>query len=72
MPSDSMLHKIEVAKGELAEAQAALDTLLRTMEVASATETTPVTEVVEEAFRRIELAQSHLLELRALLVPPAE
>jgi hypothetical protein len=67
-----VLNRIRIAKRELAEAQRALDALLRTMEVASHTETTPVTEVVEEAFDRIKAAQANVLELRALLTAPAE
>jgi hypothetical protein len=72
MASESVLNKIEVAKRELTEAQRALDTLLRSMAVASDTETTPVTTAVEEAFERIQAAQTQLLELRELLSAPAE
>jgi len=72
MTSGAALNKLRIAKRELGEAQSALDTLLRTMEVASHTETTPVTEVVEVAFDRIKSAQANLLELRALLTAPAE
>jgi hypothetical protein len=67
MNNQSMRDKIEIAKRELAEAQAALDSLLETMEVASETETTPVTKAVEDAFERIKAAQTKLLELRELL-----
>jgi hypothetical protein len=72
MTSELVLDRIRIAKRELAEAQRALDTLLRTMEVASQTETTPVTAVVEQAFNRIKTAQANLLELRKLLTEPAE
>ena len=72
MTTGAVLNKIRIAKRELAEAQTALDTILRTMEVASPTETTPVTEAVQVAFDRIKAAQTNLLELRALLTAPAE
>ena len=69
---ESIRAKIETAKAELGEAQRALDDLLRSMAVASETETTPVTTAVEEAFDRIRAAQAHLLELDGLLVKRAE
>ena len=72
MTNESVLYKIETAKRELAQAQAALDTLLRTMEVASLAETTPVTKAVEDAFDRIQAAQARLVELRELLMAPAK
>jgi hypothetical protein len=72
MSNALLTDRIEIANHELAEAERALDTLLRTMEVASHTETTPVTKVVEDAFARIKVARANLLELRKLLTAPSE
>ena len=59
--------KIEMADSELAQARDALDALLRTMDVASRSDNTVVTEVVEQAFARIRAAEGKLSELRELL-----
>jgi hypothetical protein len=67
MIRSELVSKIEAAGRELAAAKHALDSLLRDMEVASCTETTPVTVVVEEAFARIQSAQDELLALQQLL-----
>jgi hypothetical protein len=72
MESGSVLGRIEIAERELDEARRALDLLLRTMKVASRTETTTVTRAVTDAFDRIRVAQVNLRELRELLTAAAE
>ena len=67
-----VIGRIEIAERELDEAKRALDSLLRTMKVASRTETTPVTRAVTDAFDRIRVAQVNLRELRELLGAPAQ
>jgi len=67
MKNPEVKEKIELVDSELGEARDALDALLRTMKVASRSEKTVVTKVVEQAFARIRAAEERLLELRDLL-----
>jgi hypothetical protein len=67
MKNPEVKEKIELVDSELGEARDALDALLRTMKVASRSEKTVVTKVVEQAFARIRAAEEQLLELRDLL-----
>jgi len=67
MKNPEVKEKIELVDSELGEARDALDALLRTMKVASRSQKTVVTKVVEQAFARIRAAEERLLELRDLL-----